>query len=196
MINRLFELGLKCFHIRKPHYDETILESYLQEINPVYHSMIVLHSHHKLAEKYALKGVHFRESDRKDFFKKTVSQRKEEIEYWGLKGGDLVSTSIHTIEDLKKESHYFEYVLISPVFESISKQGYTPRVDWDVNVLKTKIQPQMIALGGVDLDKISLVAKKGFDGVAVLGAVWKNNSKVLDNFKKIHDKCQEIESLY
>lgn len=195
-VNQLFESGLDCFHLRKPESNRSELETFLHEINPMYHQMIVLHNHHELAEKYSLKGIHLREPDRKTFLAKSIAQRLDQIFYLEKQKARILSTSIHTISDLKQESNYFEYVFVSPVFESISKEGYKPQHEWDVRKIKTQIKPQLIALGGVGVDKISRAKSLGFDGVAVLGAVWQNEHKVLENFKIIRDKCQDLEQMY
>jgi thiamine monophosphate synthase len=48
----------------------------------------------------------------------------------------------------------------------------------------------IIALGGIDEDKIALVRKIGFIGVAVLGAIW-NSKNPVEKFIRIKAKCEK-----
>ena len=46
-----------------------------------------------------------------------------------------------------------------------------------------------IAMGGVDEDKIEKARTFGFDGVAILGALWKSN-EIVAKFKRIQELCK------
>ena len=196
LLNQLFEMGLSHFHLRKPAFDAEQMTDYLQKIDQSNLSKIVVHSHHQLIKEFGLKGIHLREPDRKKLLEKSALLQNKNIQEFQENRSFTLSTSIHTQEDLKNESDDFDYVFVSPVFESISKKGYKPQVNWNVNRIKSNIKPDVIALGGIDEEKIVVVKKLGFDGVAVLGAVWNEVNQVIDNFKRIFDKCLEVEPLY
>lgn len=93
---------------------------------------------------------------------------------------------------------------LSPVFDSISKQGYKSK--FDLRELRIFFQKQnilsdensrseAIALGGVDEDKIQFCSELGFAGVAVCGAIWQNNNP-LEKFKKLKALCQKKDHVF
>ncbi len=51
--------------------------------------------------------------------------------------------------------------------------------------LKTKV----IALGGVNIEKIEQVMDMGFDGMALLGGIWKSGNPIAQ-FKNIKEECE------
>jgi hypothetical protein len=55
LVNRMFQAGLPCLHLRKPAADTAALRAYLQDIQPQYLDRIVLHQHHSLARELPLK---------------------------------------------------------------------------------------------------------------------------------------------
>jgi thiamine-phosphate pyrophosphorylase len=180
IVEQLFEKGLDTFHLRKPEWTQQALEDYLDKICPTYHSRIVLHQHHSLIEKYVLKGIHFKEADRKAA-KNTPSSEP----YKSLSKKLTFSTSIHQEEDLYTLEDIFDYVFISPLFESISKEGYTPRRVWDMNLIKPYLQhnAKLIGLGGIDASNLAQVRDWGFDGIALLGAIWQEPDKAVEKWK-------------
>ena len=63
-----------------------------------------------------------------------------------------------------------DYVFLSPVFDSISKQGY--RAAFSMETLEQArgiIDEKVFALGGVTLDKITILEQLHFGGIAVYG---------------------------
>ena len=58
----MFEAGLQNLHLRKNRFTTAELDEYIKEIPSHFHDRIIIHSHHKLALKYNLKGFHFTSS--------------------------------------------------------------------------------------------------------------------------------------
>jgi thiamine-phosphate pyrophosphorylase len=58
-IIQMFEAGLETLHVRKNRFSTKELDDYIKEIPAHFHNRIIIHSHHKLALKYDLKGFHF-----------------------------------------------------------------------------------------------------------------------------------------
>lgn len=184
LVSSFFEAGLEYFHLRKPEHSEMQMEEYLQLIPEKYYNRIMLHSHYSLAEKFNLKGIH-----------------NSNILSFSYKEGLIASASIHSINELQ-ESEKFNYVFLSPVFDSISKVGY--KSNFDLKELKQSLQffknqepkTEVIALGGIDEENIAIARKTGFDGVAVLGAIWEVYSRsnsiqdTIEKFKIIQAQCQ------
>ena len=69
----------------------------------------------------------------------------------------------------------YDYLLLSPIFDSISKVGY--RSAFSLEELERAaragiIDERVIALGGVTLEKIPILEALNFGGVAMMGAVY------------------------
>lgn len=107
---------------------------------------------------------------------------------WHLKEADrrqlpadttFFSTSIHALGDWPALAGQAELVFYSPVFPSISKPGYGPvnsldQVAKEIAAIRQQHDrlPRLIGLGGVNADNVSLLQQAGFDGAALLGALW------------------------
>ncbi len=182
MIQDLFYKGLKTFHLRKPDSSKQEYESILKSISPENKKKIVLHQYHELAGKYNVKGLHLKEENRKGLNFKQLQNLKKEIKKKNL----TFSTSFHSIEELKKTDGLFDYVFLSPVFESISKPGYNSETVFDLN--NETYTTSIIALGGIQTNNIEKVKELGFDGIAVLGTVWQNPDKAVNQYQAIQDQ--------
>jgi len=168
MINQLFEQGLECLHLRKLKATAENLEQLIQGVNPEFHSRIVLHQHHELHEKYQLKGVHLKENHRRALGSNMLAYCKTFQEK-----GYTVSSGFHDLENLKEHAKIFDYVFLSPVFDSISKKGYLGK-GVEVSCRSEKI----VGLGGIHSGNLTQLFELGYSGVAVLGSIWKADSPV------------------
>lgn len=157
-------------HLRKPDASEDEYEAFVRQIPDRYYAKIILHSAYHLVHEFAFAGLHF-----------STSKREEAK---GFEKEKTLSTSCHSLAELKSLSEGFSSCFLSPVFSSISKQGYTGELKLDevVGFLRKRGRIQVIALGGIDEDNIKQVQAMGFDGAAVLGAVWGANPKSSDHF--------------
>ena len=150
-------------HLRKPFASLAKLETLLQQIQPVYYNRIVLHDHYALAEKYQLKGIHWNARNQ---------EFKLEGAYWQKAS---ISRSCHSIPEVEMYKDQYHYITLSPIFDSISKQGY--KAAFSERELRSAIEKgiinhQVIALGGIDTSNIHQLATMGFGGAAVLGVIW------------------------
>ena len=108
VITTLFQNGLERLHLRKPAASADELRRLLDEIPGEYHPAIALHDHFELWKEYpAIGGVH-------------LNSRNAEIPP-GFRG--RISRSCHTFEEVVANRH-LSYCFLSPIFESISKEGY------------------------------------------------------------------------
>ena len=182
-INRMFEDGLEILHLRKPHSSIDAVERLIKQIDASFHQHIVVHDHFSLVEMFDLRGVHLN-------MRNTATPQKE---------GFSVSRSCHSFEDIVSFRAY-DYVFLSPVFDSISKIGYscrfTPEQLYDAKN-EGIINEKVMALGGVTPEKIPLVRQYGFGGAVVLGTLWNDFLKIGDTddlirrFKELKIKCEE-----
>jgi thiamine-phosphate pyrophosphorylase len=179
IINALFAEGLEVFHLRKPFATAEETEQLLHDIDTAHLSKIALHQHHQLADKFGIKRLHYPET------KRTTTSEEECLHLQNT--GFILSMSVH---DLNETLHHsFDYAFYGPVFDSISKQGYTSVVAENFTLPKTKTK--WIAIGGIDKTNCTKTLEMGFDGVAVLGAIWQNNDPISE-FKKIKAVCSLI----
>jgi thiamine-phosphate pyrophosphorylase len=188
-VQQMFDQGLECFHLRKPKFSTRRLEDYLRKIGSRYHPRIMIHSHHELCLSYDLRGIHLTSRHRN----KRVLINWLRYHYVKLRRPDLkVSAGFHTLSEVKEYNGRYDYVFLSPVFDSISKVGYKSTFH-DISLRETIAESgnQVIALGGVTEDKIIPAMEMGFAGVAVLGSVWKSKDPV-ERFKLIQTKCREL----
>jgi thiamine-phosphate pyrophosphorylase len=187
ILAELFNNGLEIFHFRKPGLSREQTTAGVAKIPRHFHDRVVLHDHHRLVEHYNLKGIHFNETRRKEEFDRIAEIRKEGT-------GLNLSASFHRIADVKQHGAVFDYVFLSPVFDSISKKNYTAAFDpSDLNAFLTVSLTPVIALGGVDAIGITAVRKMGFSGAAVLGAVWEADDPV-DAFLQIKQAAEAARS--
>jgi thiamine-phosphate pyrophosphorylase len=178
LINQLFAQGLKILHLRKPSWTKPDFEALLKSINPANKHKVVLHQFHELASKYNVKGLHLREENRKQLSLLELKELSKELKRKNL----TFSSSFHSIEEIILNGNVFDYVFLSPVFDSISKPGY---VGSKFNVQSLKFETKVIALGGIDKFNIVSIRKMGYDGAAVLGAIWGESGKASQNFEEI-----------
>ena len=169
-IQQLFSLGLKNFHLRKPAWEIEEIEHFLQEIPEKYHGNIILHHHYKLVEMYGLKGIHINQKTKDS----GIEQKFKDYH---------ISISTHSKDDILMLDSSYDYAFISPVFNSISKEGYKSR--FSKNTLskffrENAINTEIVALGGINPDNIKSLQNILFAGYAVLGYLWKEFSRNAD----------------
>ena len=158
-ICELFENGLQLLHLRKPKASADELEEFLKKIPSDFHPKIILNDHFSLLEHFQLKGVHL--------------NGRNPIAPPNWTGH--ISRSCHTLEEVAKFKPMCDYLFLSPIFNSISKEGYASAFSEEVLLNAKKeniIDKKVIALGGMEADKCALIRKWGFGGAAFLGDVW------------------------
>ncbi|MES2284387.1 MAG: thiamine phosphate synthase [Bacteroidota bacterium] len=186
IIEQLFDEGLEIFHVRKKEFSENEMRTFIERISEKYFSKIVLHSHYSLVKEYDLKGIHVPVDFKNEASKGTLS------------------VSFHSLDEVEKFENKFDYGFLSPVFDSISKEGYKRKFDFSelkMYFLNRKVLNNrtgnglLIALGGIDEDKIEKVKELGFSGIALLGAIWKSENPV-EKFKRIKEQWLKKELMY
>jgi thiamine-phosphate pyrophosphorylase len=182
IIQQLFAEGLELFHLRKPAADEQTMRQLIEAIPAVYHNRIVMHGFFHLMEEYGIHRRHFREEHRLSTTGVELAQLKEK--------GYTLSTSVHDLAALQQLPLHFSYSFFSPVFDSISKQGYKGVTRNDFYLPAAQKPVPVIALGGIDAGNIQLLPGMNFDGAALLGAVWSEPENAIENFKLCKQHAQ------
>ena len=158
-LTALLNHGLYRLHLRKPGCTEAELDALIRQLPPAYYPRISLHDHFPLQARYHLGGIH-------------LNSRNPDAPT-GFQG--LVSRSCHTLEEAARYAPLTDYYFLSPIFDSISKQGYHAGFTEQQLRRATEqgiINEKTIALGGVTADKLPYLASLGFGGAAFLGDIW------------------------
>jgi thiamine-phosphate pyrophosphorylase len=182
LINQLFQAGMQRFHLRKPDSDYATIRKLLSEIGSSFQERIALHQFQEIAPDFGIKRLHYPEAARRATPLQTLQKQRE--------AGFTLSTSIHQVSSFKGLQH-FDYTFYGPVFDSISKTGYTGKVPEDFIWSKADQQTRVIALGGVDARNLGKLRQRGFDGVAVLGTLWNDPQHAVERFKQLKEQSCE-----
>ena len=158
-IDRLFGHGLDRLHLRKPGADIGECRRLLDGISREWLPQIVVHDNFGLCREYGLGGVHLNGRN-------PMAPPNHE---------GSVSRSCHSLEEISRYKGECDYLTLSPIFNSISKQGYMAAFGpGQLAAARDSglIDRRVMALGGVTLENIPRVKELGFGGVAILGDVW------------------------
>ena len=151
---------INLIHIRKPGATAEATAALLDQIPRELHDRLVLHDHHHLALRYHLHGIHL--------------NSRNPLAPMGWEGS--VSRSCHTLEEVLEWKPRCHYVSLSPIFDSISKQGYhsafTP-AELRAAAAAGIIDAKVLALGGVTFQRLPEVSSLGFGGAMILGDAWR-----------------------
>jgi thiamine-phosphate pyrophosphorylase len=189
IVTKLFEAGLETFHLRKHRISTKKTKELIKAIPSHFHNRIVIHSHHNLARYFNLKGIHLTKTHKKRKFRTWLT-----LKFIKLKNPNIIiSTSYDTIGKLfeQSESYTFNYVFLSPIFESITSKfqgGYTTH---SLRSALEKSQYKVIARGGVDINAIEKANEIGFEGLAFYNSIWKRKDPV-GEFNSIVEKFLEL----
>jgi thiamine-phosphate pyrophosphorylase len=176
----LFAAGLEHYHVRKPAWTGAELESWLRRLPQGWRKGLILHGHPEIAANLGLGGHHDR--DRADNPARAGYSR-----------------SCHDLASLERHLPAYRALLFGPVFPSISKPGYgpAPGFPWEeLRALLARREPEsgarVLAIGGVSAARLSRCRDLGFDGAAVLGAVW-NGPDPVGAYVAIRDAAAKLE---
>jgi thiamine-phosphate pyrophosphorylase len=174
-----FAHGLERYHLRKPGWSASRLEQWLRALPADWLPRLVLHQHHALVEALGLGGRHDRDAA-------------------GLAATAGFSRSCHGLPGLRRHLPGYGQILFGPVFDSFSKPGYGPSAQFpwaELTRLLASRGPgdctRVLAIGGVDAGRLGHCRKLGFDGAAVLGAVWTSDDPVAA-FAGIQDAARTL----
>lgn len=162
-ITELFQLGLQRLHIRKPQASRNEVEALIKQIPAQFHPQIVLHQFPELLKSYQLGGFHITQYNK---------HQSDEIKL-SIATNQTISISCHSFEEINKLTGY-DYFFISPVYNSISKQGYESNFTKEelMKGLATNADKNIVALGGINKENLTEISSTGFYGAALLGGIW------------------------
>lgn len=161
-IMTMLDRGVERVHLRHPGLSADDVAAIIEKIDARYHYRLSLNDFHELASRYGC-GIHL--------------NGRNPLAPEGFDG--IVSHSCHSVAEASTVASMTDYRFISPVFDSISKQGYTAA--FTPGELRRAFADGLLdgdtfALGGVSADNIGRLRDTGFTGAAVLGAAWGDGS--------------------
>lgn len=197
----LLDQGLERLHIRKPAAGLNQLAFLLERFPWQYREKLVLHPPRAFFGRIGLK----KETEHLMQWMQQKGMRRLHIPSWlrmhpnidvllkQLSSRDnsfVLSTGMHTLEErcellqVNQPGLAYDYVLVSPLFDSISKAGYRANAAlWQHGRDRgSEFRPRLIAMGGMQAANLLAIKNAGFDGAALMGAIWQPFA--MDGFAK------------
>ena len=167
LVNTLFANGMLRLHLRKPCASEEEMAEWIGRIDLPFRQRIIVHDHHRLLRTMGLGGIH-------------LNARNPEAPAWFFaerqkRGSVTLSRSCHSLEEIAQWKDVCDYLFLSPIFDSISKGGYTSAFTRETLLQAYQdglFSKPVYALGGVSADNIRSIYDYGFAGAAVIGSLW------------------------
>lgn len=156
----ILDRGWSRVHLRHPMAATDDIRQLIESLPTDYHKRIWLHDHHELSKEYNLGGLQL-----------NSRQTQPPIGYNGA-----LSQSCHSVAEVKSPRRKaFVSVTLSPIFDSVSKQGY--RAAFSPGELMTlTAADHVIALGGITPETLPQLECYEFEGFAVLGYLFSASS--------------------
>ncbi len=173
---RLFKAGLKRLHVRKPGMKGDALAKLIKQLPEEFHERMVIHGNPQLFTEFRFAGYHGREDE------------KKKLNFYGEQ---TFSASTHGWKETEEVLETADYVFLSPLFDSISKEGYLANaslMEFPEHLKGKKIY----ALGGITADNWEDAMDFGYYGVAVLGSLWEKPDQVWEQFTLFKNRGLEF----
>ena len=167
VVNTLFANGMQRLHLRKPGASEEEMAEWIGRIDLPFRQRIIVHDHHRLLRTMGLGGIHLnaRNPEAPAWFSAERQKRRSVT----------LSRSCHSLEEIAQWKGVCDYLFLSPIFDSISKGGYTSAFTRETLLQAYHdglFSKPVYALGGVSADNIRSIYDYGFAGAAVIGSLW------------------------
>ena len=152
---------IEYFHIRKPEFTSEQMSLWLEDLPLAIRKRLALHDCTELAKEFQIGGVH-------------LNKRNNYTSPLDFQG--RISRSCHSIAEVKEWKSKCDYVFLSPIYNSISKEGYESRFSKEElrqAVEQGVIDENVFALSGIEPSKFSDLKEIGFTAAAIMGFLWK-----------------------
>lgn len=186
IMTELFECGLKLFHLRKPSMSTQDMRKIIEQVPEHFHNRIVIHSHHKLASKFNLRGVHLTGVHRRRKFSTWLRLRLLHMKNDSL----TVSTSFHKLANIYTNKSEYSYVFLGTIFDRLNGKFHAGYSEHSILAITAKCSLPLIARGGTNSEVIAKCAEIGFAGMAFGSTIWDATSP-LTAWKNVVDTCRQ-----
>jgi thiamine-phosphate pyrophosphorylase len=183
-ITKMFESGLTTLHLRKPKYSTNQMVDYLSEIPQHFHNRIVIHSHHQLALKFNLKGIHLSKTHLSKHWQYFFVRLRLKLRFSKTSKSRSYSRlqQIYSVEEEK-----FDYYLIGTMYHSMTGDLYSGFYEEGIVAAIKNSKKNLIARGGTTPKLVAKTHKYGFSGIAFNSYIWEGDTPY-ENFLKILDE--------
>lgn len=159
IVRRLLADGIYALHLRKPESDIDYCRRLLRQLTASERARIVVHDYATLYEEFSLRGIHTN---------RNIAQLPD-----GYSGSR--SRSCHSIREVARYKGEYDYLFLSPIFDSLSKPGYRSAFSHEELLEASRegiIDQRVFALGGVSPDRLPYLESLHFGGAAMSGAIY------------------------
>lgn len=172
---QLFQNGLMTLHLRKSRFSTKKLREYIESIPKSYHNRIIIHSHHRLALKYRLKGIHISKNHRK----KSLKLFFKLMYYRMRRPGIVITRTFHSIDSLQNNRGRYSYVFLNPVFSKINpiKNAFDVNEQHFCKLISENGSP-VFASGNIVAENIHLLHRYPFAGMVLTKFLWEPESSL------------------
>ena len=171
LISNLLKMGIYSVHLRKPEATINECRQLLTKLTDAERAKIIIHDYPELYTEFSLKGIHIN---------KNITSLPDG--YNGFK-----TRSCHSFEEIERYKTEYDYLFLSPIFNSISKVGYKSGfTKEELQKASTSgiIDHKVIALGGVTLDMTPYLKQLNFGGIAMIGGIY--NINIINNLTNLN----------
>ena len=171
LISNLLKMGIHSIHLRKPEATINECRQLLTKLTDAERAKIIIHDYPELYNEFSLKGIHIN---------KNITSLPDG--YNGFK-----TRSCHSFEEIKRYKDSYDYLFLSPIFDSISKTGYKSGFSREELLQASAdgtIDHKVIALGGVTLDMTPYLKQLNFGGIAMIGGIY--NINIINNLTNLN----------
>jgi thiamine-phosphate pyrophosphorylase len=191
LIELMFRKGMNKFHLRKPNYTTKDYETFLDRLHPKFRKHIIIHSRHNMSFRYKLKGINLGRNHKRTKLKTFWKVFKMKLINKKL----IVTSEFDSLTQFNASRYPYDYVMLSPVYDSISKKGKRSKFNHSrlKKAFKTKKNYEVYAGGGITADRIAHCQELGFDGVAVMGSIWESEDPIA-SFEECLNVCNKLAS--
>ena len=173
--------GVRAIQLREKNLPEDELRTLAQDVLKLtrqYNALLIINHRAELAHDIGADGVHLTES--------SPAVRKIRKEFPDL----LIGKSAHSLQSALRAQHQkADFITFSPVYDTPYKQQYgRPQGLEKLKQVCAGLDIPVLALGGIDLSRISTVREQGAFGVGLIRGIW--NSPDIE-----HESSQYINAL-
>ena len=191
LVNEALSSNIDFFHIRKPHFDDNMMEKYIEQLDEANHYKIMIHNAYRLINKFDIAGIHLNqkglaklrtESETNQCTIEPLLIKNRTIYVNGTKP-NVTSFSAHNFSEIISIPFEADYITLSPIYDSISKVNYVSNFKnrKELRSFLNETNQNVIALGGVEPNHVDELKTLGFNGYAMLGSYWQHLLKTVSD---------------
>ena len=169
--------GIKVIQLREkdlPTRKLLKMAQWMRDITKEYGAKLFINDRVDIALSVEADGVHLGQNSIPAYAARKISEEKL-----------LIGVSTHGIDEaIEAEKGGADFITLGPIYETPSKLKYGNPIGIDtLRKVKSKISIPVLAIGGINLDKVLEVMEAGADGIALISAILK-----AENIKETTEK--------